>query len=158
MGRRVRVTFTRRGVVVRARLLDERAPRTCEAIWASLPFEGDIAHSRYARHQVYTLAPGRFEPPPENTTVTPIPGDLVYWPVPVATLPDPSAYPEGTRVLMDIGLYYDRNNLLLSPDVGWQPNTVFGTITDGLDELAEAAVDVWRAGSTGETLLFERDG
>lgn len=154
MGRRVRITLTKRGVVVRARLLDDRAPRTCDAIWASLPIEGDVAHSRYARHQIYTLVPGRSAPPPENTTITPIPGDLVYWPVPVT---DPAEVPAGTQVLMDLGVYYDRNNLLLSPDVGWQPNTVYGTVTDGLDELAAAAVDIWRSGAVGETLRFERE-
>ncbi|HEU0103468.1 MAG TPA: DUF3830 family protein [Mycobacteriales bacterium] len=156
--RGISITLTRRRVVLHARLLDDRAPRTCQAIWDSLPFEGDCAHSRYARHQIYTLVPGRFEPPPENTTITPFTGDLVYWPVPVGSLPDPGAYPADTRVLMDIGVYYDRNNLLLSPDTGWQPNTVFGLVDRGLEELAAAAVDVWRAGAVGETLRFERSG
>lgn len=157
--------MTKRRVTVRARLLDDKAPLTCEAIWQSLPIEGDCSHSRYARHQIYTLVPGRFEPPPEYTTVTPFTGDLVYWPVPVsASLRVPGSasdsagatgLPEGTKVLMDLGVYYDRNNLLLSPDSGWQPNTVFGVVETGLDDLAAAAIDIWRAGSVGETLRFE---
>lgn len=156
MTRRIRITLTKRDVVVLARLLDEKAPRTCDMIWAALPFEGDVAHSRYARHQVYTLVPGREDPPLENTTITPFTGDLVYWPVPVESMPDPTAYPAGSKVLMDIGLYYDRNNLLLNPDFGWQPNTVFGAIESGVEELAAAAVDIWRTGAVGETLRFEQ--
>ena len=138
---------------MRARLLDDKAPLTCDAIWDCLPFEGDCAHSRYARHQIYTLVPGRHDPPPEYTTITPFTGDLVYWPVPIPA--GDEQLPAGTRVLMDIGLYYDRNNLLLSPDSGWQPNTVFGVVESGLEQLAAAAVDIWKAGSVGETLRFE---
>lgn len=151
--RRLRITLTKRNVEIGARLLDDKAPATCEAIWQSLPFEGDCAHSRYARHQIYTLVPGRFDPPPEYTTITPFTGDLVYWPVPVDA--GRGDLPDGTKVLMDLGVYYDRNNLLLSPDTGWQPNTVYGVVERGLDELAAAAVDVWRAGGIGETLRFE---
>ncbi len=176
--RRISITLTKRRVTVRARLLDDKAPLTCEAIWQSLPIEGDCSHSRYARHQIYTLVPGRFEPPPEYTTVTPFTGDLVYWPVPVQSgglgpvwaagqvggmagaagigpPGDAAGLPAGTKVLMDLGVYYDRNNLLLSPDSGWQPNTVFGVVETGLDDLAAAAIDIWRAGSIGETLRFE---
>jgi hypothetical protein len=153
--RRLSITLTKRKVTVGARLLDDKAPLTCEAIWKSLPIEGDCAHSRYARHQIYTLVPGRFEPPPEYTTVTPFTGDLVYWPVPVSG--QTQNVPVDTKVLMDLGVYYDRNNLLLSPDSGWQPNTVFGVVETGIDELAAAALDIWRAGSIGETLRFEAD-
>ncbi|MGH3630649.1 MAG: DUF3830 family protein, partial [Sciscionella sp.] len=41
-------------------------------------------------------------------------------------------------------------------DQGWVPGSVFGTITEGLDELAAAAQDLWLRGVEGEYLSFAR--
>ncbi len=34
------------GTVVRARLNEENAPKTCQAIWDALPFEGRAVHAQ----------------------------------------------------------------------------------------------------------------
>jgi hypothetical protein len=60
------------------------------------------------------------------------------------------------RLLIDLAVFYGRNNLLLNGDVGWVPGNVFATIEDGLDELAAACQDVWMGGARGETLRFAR--
>ena len=164
MAREIEVVLPDRGVVAVARLLDEDAPRTSEAVWASLPLGGDIFHAKYARNELYTFVPP-FAPAPiglENPTITPIPGDLVYFEFGAGMLPAGSyGYGDdegaaGAESVIDLALFYGRNNLLINGDVGWVPGNVFGTIVEGLDELAAAGNDVWRRGAVGESLQFRR--
>ncbi len=164
MAREIEVVLPSRGVVAVARLLDEEAPRTAGAVWDALPLGGDIYHAKYARNELYTFVPP-FAPAPigqENPTITPIPGDLVYFEFGAGMLPAASyGYAEdegaaGGDSVIDLALFYGRNNLLINGDVGWVPGNVFGTVIEGLAELAEAGNDVWRRGSVGESLEFRR--
>lgn len=163
MARYITVTLEKRGVTARAKLLDEEAPRTAEAVWQALPVAGQVFHGKYARNEVYTLvqAFAQEEPGPENQTVTPIPGDLCYFTF-EGVLNNPAyGYEEaaGTvenRLLIDLAYFYGRNNLLLNGDVGWVPGNVFATIVEGLDELAAASQDIWMGGARGERLIVDR--
>lgn len=146
-----------------ARLLDDQAPRTCEAIWNALPQGGQAYHAKYARNEIYALVPAFADPEPghENTTITPIPGDLVYfgfepWQLDPAShgYQDPAL--RGGSRSVDIAVFYNRNNLLLNPDFGFVPGNVFATIERGLEELAAAAQDLWLNGAAGETLTLRR--
>jgi hypothetical protein len=167
MPRFVTITLEKRGVSCVAQLLDEQAPRTCEAVWEALPLSGDAYHAKYARNEVYTLVP-RFaaeEPGIENPTVTPIPGDVMYFSFePWQLTPGSHGYGEQDRPrqheqTIDLAIFYGRNNLLLNGDVGWVVGNVFATIVEGLDEMAVACNDVWRAGAIGERLVYaRRDG
>ena len=77
----------------------------------------------------------------------------------INTLECPRAYDREVRAgttVVDLALFYERNNLLLNGDVGWVPGNVYGTIVDGLDRMAEACNDVWRSGSLGERLVYQR--
>jgi hypothetical protein len=164
MARYLDISLQKRGVTCVARMLDERAPRTCAAVWDALPLGADAYHAKYARNEIYTfvhtfaeVAPGR-----ENTTITPIPGDVVYFPFEKWEMANAaygysadSAQREAENIV-DLALFYERNNLLLNPDVGWVPGNVFATIVKGLDEIAAAAQDLWRSGFEGETLHFAR--
>ena len=164
MTREIEVVLPTRGVVAVARLLDDDAPRTCAAVWDALPLGGDIFHAKYARNELYTfVAP--FAPEPiglENPTITPIPGDLVYFEFGAGMLPAGSyGYGDdegaaGADSVIDLALFYGRNNLLINGDVGWVPGNVFGTVVEGLDQLADAGNDVWRRGAVGESLQFRR--
>jgi Protein of unknown function (DUF3830) len=58
--------------------------------------------------------------------------------------------------VIDLAIFYGRNNILLNGDVGWVPGNVYGTIVEGLDAMAEACNDVWRSGSVGERLVYQR--
>ncbi|MGY3565252.1 DUF3830 family protein [Sinomonas sp. RB5] len=165
MARYITITLERRGVTARARLLDEEAPRTAEAVWQALPLKGDVFHGKFARNEVYTLvAPfSAEEPGPENQTITPIPGDLCYFTF-EGVLNNPAYGYEAesgtneSRLLIDLAYFYGRNNLLLNGDVGWVPGNVYGTIVEGLDELAAASQDIWMGGARGERLVIERAG
>jgi hypothetical protein len=63
---------------------------------------------------------------------------------------------DGLPGVIDLAVFYGRNNLLLNGDVGWVPGNVYATITEGLDRMAQACHDVWRSGSVGERLVYER--
>ena len=163
----VTITLEKRGVSCVAQLLDKQAPRTCKAVWEALPLGGDAYHAKYARNEVYTLVP-RFaaeEPGIENPTVTPIPGDVMYFSFePWQLTPGSHGYgeqdtPRQHEQTIDLAIFYGRNNLLLNGDVGWVVGNVFATIVEGLDEMAVACNDVWRAGAIGERLVYaRRDG
>ncbi len=164
MARYVTISLDKRGVSCVARLLDDLAPRTCAAVWDALPRSGDAYHAKYARNEIYALMPAfaAAEPGPENPTVTPIPGDVCSftfqpWQIGTAAY----GYNEGSTAhsgepVIDLALFYGRNNLLINGDQGWIPGNVFATIEQGLDEIAAAAQDLWLRGVEGETLTFRR--
>lgn len=163
MARYLNVTLEKRGVTARARLLDREAPRTAAAVWDALPHSGQVFHGKFARNEIYTLvrAFAHREPGAENQTVTPIPGDLCYFTFDgVLDNPaygyDSSAATGDAQVLIDLAVFYGRNNLLLNGDVGWVPGNVFATVEEGLEELAAACQDIWMGGARGETLTFAR--
>lgn len=169
MNRYITITLEKRGVSCTARLLDEAAPRTCHAVWEALPLAGQVYHGKYARNEIYNLLPAfaEFEPGKENTTVTPIPGDICYFAFDSDDLGNP-AYgyepaadvraeePAATKSIIDLALFYGRNNLLINGDQGWIPGNVFATVVDGLDRMAEACQSIWMDGARGETLAFAR--
>ncbi|MFC9928691.1 DUF3830 family protein [Streptomyces sp. NPDC127190] len=158
----VTVSLERRNVHCTARLLTDRAPLTCAAVWDALPRSGEVYHAKYARNEIYALFPplAATEPPLENPTVTPIPGDLCYFSFTGTELAT-RAYgydrePGPGTTVVDLALFYERNNLLLNGDVGWVPGTVWGEVVEGLAEMADACNDLWRTGAAGERLAFRR--
>ena len=167
----IEVSLDKRGVSCTAKLLDDRAPITCAAVWDALPLGGDVYHAKYARNEIYALIPpfAPQEPPLENPTITPIPGDLCYFTFSNTQLSTASygyeaaaeqrgveAAHSSRATVVDLALFYERNNLLINGDAGWVPGIVWGSIVEGLDEMAEACQDLWRAGALGETLSFRR--
>lgn len=162
MARFLSITLTERGVSCRARLLDDAAPRTCAVVWDALPVAGQAYHGKYARNEVYTLLPPLGSPGRENTTVTPIPGDVCFFDFDAGDIGNPAyGYDESGQAnsplgATDLAIFYGRNNLLVNGDVGWVPGNVFATIEDGLAEMATACNDLWMAGAVGEQLAFAR--
>lgn len=164
MARFIEITLKQRGASCVARLLDDLAPRTCDAVWNALPLGGDAYHAKYARNEIYTLLPAFADPEPgrENPTITPIPGDVAYFCFDTWQLATPGhGYAAEEQHLdeaqiVDLALFYERNNLLLNPDYGFVPANIFATIVEGLDAMAAASQDMWRSGVVGETLVFDR--
>ncbi len=161
MSRFITVTLDKRDVRCVARLLDEEAPRTCAAVWDALPLSAPVFHGKYARNEIYTLLPSfaPVAPGKENTTVTPIPGDLCWFSFDADDLGNPAYGYEEEPVsasIVDLALFYGRNNLLINGDQGWVPGNVFGAITGNLAEMAAACQDLWMGGARGETLTFAR--
>jgi hypothetical protein len=70
--------------------------------------------------------------PPENQTVFPVPGDLIwngYYPYQWQGVPHP---------VYDFGIFYGRDSRLLLP-VGWRPSNHVGCIRENLPAFAEVA-------------------
>ena len=101
-------------------------------------------------------------PGKENTTITPIPGDLCWFSFDSDDLGNPAYGYENTAgtgttgAIVDLALFYGRNNLLINGDQGWVPGNVFGAVVEGLDEMAVACQDLWMGGVRSETLSFRR--
>jgi len=165
MARYITITFDKRGVSCMARLLDDAAPRTAAAVWDALPLSAPAYHGKYARNEVYALM-SQFadrDPGKENTTITPIPGDVCWFTFEGDDLGNPAygyeledEHRAATSLIIDLAIFYGRNNLLINGDQGWVPGNVFATITDGLEEMAAACQDVWMGGARGETMTFAR--
>lgn len=160
MDRYITVSLGARGVRCTARLLDQQAPRTTQAVWQALPLGGQVFHGKYARNDIYCLVSpfAETEPGRESSTVTPIPGDLCYFSFAADELVAPSHGYEGTYGsadrIIDIALFYGRNNLLLNGDSGWCPGNVFASVKEGLAEMQEACRDLWMGGVRSETLTY----
>jgi hypothetical protein len=163
MTRYVEIALDKRGASCRARLLDDLAPRTCAAVWDALPRSGSAYHAKYARNEIYALMPALgTDPGTENPTITPIPGDVCFfafepWEIgSVAYGYDEGSAAHSGEQVVDLALFYGRNNLLINGDRGYVPGNVFATIEEGLPAMAEAAQDMWLRGVEGESLTFRR--
>ena len=164
MARHITITLYKRQVSCTALLLEDAAPRTCRAVWDALPLSAAVFHGKYARNEIYTLLPAFADQDPgkENTTITPIPGDVCWFTFEGADLGNPAYGYEAEEehramtTIVDLAVFYGRNNLLINGDQGWVPGNVFGQIVDGLPEMAAACQDVWMGGARGETLTFAR--
>jgi hypothetical protein len=68
----------------------------------------------------------------------------------------PPVGPDGELTVAALGLYYDRNNLLINGDIGFVPSSVWGTVVSGLESMAQVGNDMRCGGMIGETLLCRR--
>src|SRR5690625_1984339 len=161
MTRYMKISLVKRGVSCIARLLYEEAPKTCEAVWNSLPHKGPVYHAKYARIEIYTIVPRFFDQEIrlENTTITPIPGDVCFFDFESGILDKNFKEEKGIDNLpgvVDLAVFYGRNNLLINGDIGFVPGNVFATIEENLELFAQQCHDVWYSGAAGETLTYER--
>jgi hypothetical protein len=142
--KRVRITFIEEKVTAVAELLEEQAPETCRCIWEMLatPFENFAVHAMWTGRELsLAITPDRFrndeglKVPPENQTVIPIPGDLIW------NAYHPYQWQGNPNPVYDFGIFYGRDSRLFLP-VGWRPSNRFGMITDGLEDFAKMAARV----------------
>ena len=159
MPRRIELTLLKRNVTCTAELLEDVAPRTCESIWQALPQEGDAYHAKYASNEVYTLVPPFADPPlpVENPTMTPITGDLLYFYFPPGMVQRPDVLAQSNDAgLVDLAIFYDRDNLLISPTMGPIQGSRFGAISENREPMMAACASIWREGFVGERLRLSR--
>ena len=161
MTKRMEIRLEKRGVSCVAELLEEDAPQTCEIVWNALPLEGDVYHAKYASNEIYCLVPPiRGDAPGlENPTIAPAAGDVAYFYFPIGEIGYRWARDKGfsnVAGVVDLAVFYGRNNVLLSPTQGFVRANVYATIVENLKEFAAACNDVWRAGAVGERLIYRR--
>lgn len=158
------VILESRGATCAARLLEDEAPRTAQAVWDAPPLSGQAYRGKYARNEIYAVLPafawaGRG---PENTTIASIPGDPCWFSLSGDQLCN-SGYgyaskegASGEPAIADLALFYSRNSLLLNGDQGRVPGNTFASVVSGLDEVVTAWQGGWIDGARGETLAFAR--
>jgi hypothetical protein len=159
MARQIELALKLKSVRAVATLLEDEAPRTCNAVWDALPIDGETYHAKWAGRELYTLTPPfPVSPGGENATITPIPGDVLYFDVSPDSIDLPVAlrrqFPRG---LVDLAVFYGRNNLLLGP-AGFMPGNLFATITEGLADYARACNELFREGMIDERFIIRRVG
>lgn len=135
--RKIQITFERTGERATAVLLDDLAPRTCEAMWQAIeqPLVTTGIHAGWAGRMVSVEVPevnrvfDAASLPRENLTVLPIPGDICFGYF-------PPGYGFGiTDAYWDMALVYGRETRF-EFSFGPVPMTVWATVDEGLDELA----------------------
>lgn len=77
--RQIQLTFPCGGQSVRAELLDDEAPKTCELIWGMLPVEAKAIHGMYSGAEIFVMVDRPEPAPPENLVQLPLPGELLYF-------------------------------------------------------------------------------
>ena len=127
--REIRFEFVESGISAAAALLEDKAPRTCAALWEQLaePLELTGTHAMWTGPEVsMQIPPGLAraelsELPPENLTVFPQAGALLW-----AYMP---AYAFGGHPaqIFDIGLFYGPQGRLFLP-MGWVPCNHFAQL------------------------------
>lgn len=155
--RRIQLDFYEEGIRVTARLLPKLAPVTCEAIWDLAALEPKLVgvHAAFTGRELSVRipmeaaeqVPGMDALPPENQTVLPLPGDLVW-----AYLP-PYAWSGVSEPIFDLGVFYGRDSRILLP-VGWVPGNRFAEVE--AEDLAALADVCSRAQTEGKKLLVVR--
>jgi len=138
--KKISLTFVEENVSSEAVLLEDKAPETSKFLWEALerPFEGLAIHAMWTGRELSFPIPAdridrkALELPPENQTVLPIPGDLIwnaYHPYQWQGVPYP---------VYDFGIFYGRDSRILLP-FGWRPSNHYGCITENLEAFAEVA-------------------
>jgi len=137
--KRLHIAIPDYGAEGEAALLENAAPATCVAIWASLstPVTARGLHAAWVGPEVFiNIPPARrsFDGaslPKENLTCFPQPGDLVWlWFL-------AGAWRGLAEDLYEIGVVYAPDAILFNP-TGWSPACVFGRVTRNLEGLATA--------------------
>ena len=72
------IRFLDEDVAAPARLLREKAPETCSAVWDALPASGVARHGIYSGSEVYLILPSILTPPREHATTLVAPGDVGF--------------------------------------------------------------------------------
>lgn len=115
----------------------DNAPKTCAAIWGALakPIRVPASHAIFSGPEIMMGLPEEarnFDPtalPPENQTVLPEPGELLWFYQPENFFKiDPSEF-------WEIGMFYAPGGRTFGP-TGWIPCTYFGRMTEGLEAVA----------------------
>ena len=112
-----------RGGYLKAELLDEDAPRTCEAVWKALPLQAKIMQARFAGEEMYFKTD--IMGVPENE-IEPKGGDIAF-----------NTNPQWRAIC----IYYGDNLRLKNPF------NLFARIINDKEELKQIGERVWLVGT-----------
>lgn len=66
------------GIVAKAKLLDDKGPKTCNLIWGILPIQGYLTHAIYSGAEVAMVLPNYYPIELENATTTVLPWEIFF--------------------------------------------------------------------------------
>jgi hypothetical protein len=144
MARRLEIRFPKTATVAVAELLDDRAPRTCDAIWAVLdrPAEGLVIHAAQSGQNVafYSVSPINHaeDLPLENHQVRGRAGDIMYFYQPagrLAGLESQAEWLNPTGEIHEILFSYGVSDLTGPAIAGWR-GSCFAKIAENLEGFA----------------------
>lgn len=124
-------------------LLDQEAPKTCDKIWQALPLKGNLMHGIVTGREVFLPLLERLEIPPENQTIYPIEGDLVYYYSPCNYVD--LEIPLVSRDIEVISLIYGRDTQIFGPVLPLPVNH-FGILESGKKDLVREINSMRRSG------------
>lgn len=154
-----KIIFPDAEVEVKATLLGDKAPRTCEGFWQAIekPIETKGNHAMYTGREISVQLQEELckdgilhDVPKENLTCFPLPGDLLFTFMPkhaFGGLPFP---------VYDVGLFYGRDARTFFP-MGWLPGNHFAEVTDENERLKLADVGKLINENGKQKLMFKRD-
>ncbi|MCF6138416.1 DUF3830 family protein [Pseudalkalibacillus berkeleyi] len=151
------IEFPKDNVVVRANLLDEKAPQTCEAFWniIEVPLETSGKHAMYTGKEISVQFPQErcgstalHEVRPENQTCFPQPGELLF------TYVGAYAWEGMPKPIYDVGCFYGPDARTFFP-MGWLPGNKFAKVWDeDLEKFAEMGTKASNEGI--QPMVFKR--
>jgi hypothetical protein len=129
------VAFPDEHVVVLATFDFDNAPLTAKAVWQLLgrgPIESIAIHAMWAGRELAVEIPRVPEKISlENCTITPTPGDILYWHADAGTI-------RGYRdEVTELAIVYGPDTRMWQANIGECPGNVFAYVTENLDGLAE---------------------
>ncbi|MCA9860489.1 MAG: DUF3830 family protein [Thermomicrobiales bacterium] len=139
MGTRIRFEFVDEGVSAVAELDEISAPRSCAAVLAALPQEGDAHHATYSGSEVAFVLDRDLHIGLENATSKVIPGDLAYTRFEGGVM---FGVPES---FSELAWFYDRDATPSMAD-GPVPMNIIGTFVEGFAEFAQVCRVMRRSG------------
>ena len=110
------------GISFKARMLEAEAPNTCEVFLSRMPIDGKVIHARWSGESVwFPMNDIGIDVKPENQTIYPSRGDLLYY----------SGGVSEKELLITYG------SAVFSSKVGLLQGNHFASIMDGLERLPE---------------------
>ena len=152
MAKRFEIVFAGSRVTLRAELLEDLAPITCENFWNSIakPHTADLHHGGETGPELWCFVPPPAEDLPyENSTVFPEHGDILYYHYRQPPTRDGA-------MVYDIGIYWDRGQSKLAQ--GWIPGNLFARV-GGEEQIRLLRAEAGRLliGQTSEVTLRRRE-
>ena len=110
MARTIVLRFVDEDVSAVADLMEERAPRTCAAIWEHLPLEGRTIHGMYSGPELFIRSDHVPPPPAENQIHRPVLGDVGFW------FQEGGRYHAGAVSMSEVVFIYNRGAAIMGAD------------------------------------------
>jgi hypothetical protein len=131
MVKTIKLSFPEIKTTVSARLHEDLAPKTCEAVWGVLPFDGKAIHGKWGGNEVWTSMPDIKISEFENETIFASPGEILI------VIIKPGIY--------DFAMFYGKG-WCFGPS-GFVPGNHFATIAEDLPKFVKACEKVHLEGS-----------